>query len=163
MLMGQKYAGSEVLSMAVEIERKGMAFYENVAHAVKNVMAREVFQFLANEEKVHEATFKKMLRATDPKSSKSPYDTTEVVLYFRSLIDKRIFPDAIEGRAMKKELSNPGVATDSALVLEKDSILFYQELLPFTEKKDHKTIQDIIGEERGHISRILKLKKEFHV
>ena len=161
--MEEKYAGSEVLQMAVELEIKGKAFYDGVVEAVKDEKVRTIFQFLADEEVRHEKVFRNMLAELEPASKPSPYDDTEMMLYFRSLIDRKIFPEEHEGISMKKDLSNPSAAIRIALSLEKDAVLFFHELLTVTHEKDHSAVQRIIEEERDHIHRILRLKSELHV
>jgi len=158
--MGQSYAGSEVLRMAVEIEKKGKAFYDSVVNAVRDNKTKEIFQFLADEEVRHEKVFRSMLEEVEADSDRSPYDDTEMTLYFRSLIDRKIFPSGEEGEAMKKEIGVPEVAIKIAIGLEKDAILFFSELLRVTQEKEHPVINRIIDEERDHIHRILRLKAE---
>ena len=161
--MGEKYAGSEVLRMAVEMEKNGKTFYDSVIRAVKDERTQGVFQFLSDEEVRHEKVFREMLEGVEPRRGESPYDDTEMVLYFRSLIDRKIFPSEEEGESMKKDLDDPAVAIRIALSLEKDSILFYHELTRITEEKDRAVVGRIIEEERDHIHRILKLKEELGV
>ena len=158
--MAEKFAGSEVLQMAVELERNGKAFYDSVIRVVKEEKVRDIFQFLSDEEVRHEKVFKEMLEEVEPELPASPYDDTEMILYFRSLIDKKIFPGEDEGRSMKKDLSDPVAALRIALSMEKDSVLFYHELLPMTREKDRETMERIIEEERDHIHRILQLKSD---
>ncbi len=157
--MEVKYAGSEILRMAVEIERHGKAFYDSVIRVMKNPHARDIFQFLSDEEERHEDVFKRMLQKVEQKNE-SGYDDEEVIFYFRSLIEKKIFPTSEEAESMEKDLGDPVVAMHIALSLEKESILFYHELLPVTNEKDHPVIHQIIEEERNHIHRILQLKSE---
>lgn len=161
--MEMKYAGSEVLQMAVEIEKKGKAFYDEVVKTVKDERTREVFQFLADEEVKHEEIFKKMLKEVEVKREVSPYSDTDVILYFRSLVGQKIFPSEKEAELMKKELSESWVAILISLSLEKDSVLFYHEMLPVSQEKDHEVIKRIIDEERNHIHRILQLESELQV
>ena len=161
--MGVQYAGSEVLRMAVEIEKKGKAFYDGVVRSVKDERARDIFQYLSDEEVEHERVFRKMLDEVEAKTEASPYDDTETTLYFKSLIDKKIFPSAGEGEAMKEEMGNPAAAIRVALSLEKDAVLFFNELLRITEEKDRKAVERIIEEERDHIQRILRLKADLQV
>ena len=161
--MEKKYAGSEVLQMAVEIERKGKSYYDSIIKAVKDEKTRDVFQFLSDEEVRHEKVFKEMLEEIEPEPEGSPYDETEMILYFRFLIDRKIFPSPEEGESMKKVLDDPAVAIRIALSLEKDSVLFYHELLPITPEKDRQAVERIIDEERDHIRRILQLKTELNV
>lgn len=161
--MSSKYAGSEVLHMAVEIEKKGREFYESVARTQKNEKTQNVFNFLIDEEIRHEKLFKEMLKQVEKDMEKSVYDDTELILYFSALVDRKIFPDIEEGMDLQKQISDPAVALRVALSMEKDSILFYSELLNVTHKKDHAVINQIMEEERDHISRILNLKRELQV
>lgn len=160
--MGAKYAGSEILRMAVEMERHGKNFYDSVIRLMKNPQARDIFQFLSDEEERHEVLFKKMLQEVEQKN-KGDYDDEAVIFYFRSLIEKKIFPTSKEAKSMEKDLGDPLVAIHIALSLEKESILFYHELLPVTSEKDHSVIHKIIDEERDHIHRILNLKGELQL
>jgi rubrerythrin len=161
--MGDKFAGSEVLQMAVELEKKGKAFYDSVVAAQKDAKTKEIFQFLADEEVRHEKVFRTMLKDVETKTDQSPYDDTEMVLYFRSLIDRKIFPSEEEGPSLNEVVRDPGSAIRIALSLEKDAVLFFNELLHVSDKKDHKVIGKIIEEERDHIHRILLLKSDLHV
>lgn len=161
--MTEQYAGSEVLQMAVEIEKKGKAFYDGVVANMKDEKIRDIFQFLADEEVRHEKVFKQMLATLEGPSDSSPYDDTEMTLYFRSLIDRKIFPDEADGAAMRKEFSDAAAAIRIAISLEKDAVLFFSELLRITHEKDHKTVEHIIEEERDHIRRILALKSELGI
>ncbi|MBN2029187.1 ferritin family protein [bacterium] len=160
--MEAKYAGSEILQMAVEIEKHGKAFYDSVVRVMKNPQAREIFQFLSDEEERHEVIFRKMLQEVHQKNE-SGYDDETVTFYFRSLIEKKVFPTSEEAESMEKDLGDPLVAIHIALSLEKESILFYHELLPVTNEKDHPVIDKIIDEERDHIQRILKLKSDLQL
>lgn len=150
--MDLKYAGSEVLQMAVEIEKKGKAFYESVAGSVKDAKAVDLFRFLAAEEVKHQHLFQDMLKEVE--TIHGPYDNTEVILYFKALVDRRIFPSDKEGELMDQHLNDLSVATKIAVSMEKDSILFYYELLPAIREKDHDIIHKIIEEERNHILRL---------
>jgi len=161
--MGSLYAGSEVLQMAVEIERKGKAFYDGVVQAMGNEKVKSIFQYLSDEEVKHEKTFKQMLNKLETNPPESPYDDMEMIIYFRSLIDRKIFPSENEGSDMKNVLADPKAAIRIALSLEKDAVLFFNEMLQITNEKDHSVVQAIIEEEREHIKRILKLKDELKV
>ncbi len=161
--MELKYAGGEILKMAIEIEKTGKAFYDEVVQAVKDGKTKSVFQFLSDEEVKHEKTFRKMLQEIESVGEGTPFDDSEVTRYFRSLIGQKIFPSRHEGKHMKTELSDPSVAVRIAMSMEKDSILFYHEMIHVTQKKDHGVIEQIIEEERDHIRRINRLKSEMNI
>ena len=161
--MELKYAGGEILKMAIEIEKNGKAFYDEVIQAVKDEKAKIVFQFLSDEEVKHEQTFRTMLQEIESEPAKTPFDDIEITRYFQSLIGQKVFPSAHEGKYMKSEIGDPLVATRIALSLEKDSILFYHEMIPVTQQKDHAVIERIIEEEREHIRKIIQLRSEMDV
>ena len=161
--MELKYAGGEILKMAIEIEKNGRAFYDEVVQAVEGGKTKSVFQFLSDEEVKHEKTFRKMLQEIETVAAKTPFDDGEVTRYFRSLIGQKVFPSRQEGKYMKSELADPSVAARIALSLEKDSILFYHEMVPVTQEKEHVVIERIIEEEREHIRRIIQLKSEIDI
>ncbi len=161
--MNLKYGGGEILKMAIEIEKNGKAFYDEVVQAVKDEKAKSVFQFLSDEEVKHEKTFRAMLMEIESIAADTPFDNSEVTRYFQSLIGQKVFPSRHEGKYLKDELGDPSVAARIALGLEKDSILFYHEMVPVTQEKDHAVIERIIEEERDHIRRIIQLKSEMDV
>ena len=47
------FRASEILQMAIEIERSGWAFYEACVGAARDERVGEVFQFMTGEEKRH--------------------------------------------------------------------------------------------------------------
>ena len=159
--MSIAFAGSELLKMAVQLERKGKAFYDRVVNTVTDEKAKEIFQFLADEEVKHEQLFTEMLQKVESLPD-SPYDDTDMLSYFRALVDRQIFPEDEYAAEIKENADDPAVAIRIALSLEKDAVLYFHELAFRTEAEDQKIIEDIIAEERKHIQRILELKKEIN-
>jgi len=47
----------------------------------------------------------------------------------------------------QKKFKTPTAALDTAIELEKDSILFYNEIGNFVPESEHKPINEIIGQE----------------
>jgi rubrerythrin len=161
--MELKFAGGEILKMAIEIEKNGKAFYDAVVQKMKDEKVKSVFHYLSEEEVKHEKLFRKMLQSIESETVKGPFDDSEMTRYFRSLIGQRVFPSEQEGKFIKDHLENPSAAIRIAISLEKDSILFYHEMIPVTQEKDHPVIKNIIDEEREHIRRIIQLKSEMDV
>ena len=158
--MDLKYAGSEVLQMAVEIEKKGKAFYDGLAETVKDDKARDMFRFLSDEEIKHQIFFQQMLESIETVEPASPYDNADVKQYFRALIERRIFPSESEGGMLKEYLDDLVVATRIAISMEKDSILFYYEIKPVVQEKDHSVLDKIINEEKKHIKILAEFAEE---
>jgi rubrerythrin len=60
--MAMRFSADEVLEMAVELERRGIAFYENLSKKTSDQKSREIFIFLGEEEKKHLEYFQKNQR-----------------------------------------------------------------------------------------------------
>ena len=59
--MSISFSGSELINIAIGIERRGITFYDTSAKSTKNVTVRDVFQHLANMEREHIQIFHNML------------------------------------------------------------------------------------------------------
>jgi len=161
--MTEKYAGSELLQMAIQLEKEGREFYLTAAKAVHEPVVKDIFQYLADEEHKHEEIFRSMLDKGEDFGLTWPYDDYEMLLYFHSLTDTRVFPRASDVEELKKEIDNPASALHIALSFEKEAILFFSEIKAFVQPGQHHVIDGIIGEERKHIQKILLCRKQLNV
>ncbi|HDQ45146.1 MAG TPA: hypothetical protein ENN17_06585 [bacterium] len=157
--MPKGYNAAEVLTMAVELERMGKSFYDAILHDLDDPRAREIFQILSDDEVRHEKLFQDMMHAVAPAGASEPGDP-EIIAYFRELMDSRIFPSPSEILRIREKLGDPAAGIRIALTFEKDSILFFHEMLVFAPDDDQPVIKQIIDEERDHLLRILKLKQD---
>ena len=57
----KSFSGSDIVEIAVEIEKNGYDFYTKLSTQLKDQKAKEAFRFMANEEKQHIEDFKKMM------------------------------------------------------------------------------------------------------
>ena len=159
--MGSKYAGSEILQMAIEIEQKGKLFYENMADSINDLKVKKLFRFLAEEEVQHEIVFKKMLSSIETFTESSVFDQHELHLYFRSFVGDNVIPSKNQEKELLNDLGNINSALDKAFNLEKAAILYFHELKNLTNEKDSIIIDDIIREERIHIKKIFEIMEEY--
>jgi rubrerythrin len=151
-----RFAPSEVLSMAVELERKGIAFYEHLKSRATREDGKRMFQFLADEERQHLETFTRLLEET----GETVVDVNgEVSQYLGSIVETGVL-----SRVLKEEVSVEKMGFSEALGLgiqvEKESILFYQGFLPFVPREKQGWVEEVIAEEKRHFLRLVKLKEE---
>ena len=59
--MSISFSGSELIDIAIGIERRGIAFYDVMSKSTDNAAARDVFQRLADKEREHIQVFQGML------------------------------------------------------------------------------------------------------
>lgn len=150
------FAADELLDIAVGIEKNGQSFYKSMADRAYTESARSMYQFLADEEKRHEAIFERMrkdgIKITPLESYKGEYIT-----YLKSLIDSLVFHNQQDAGASKK-VGNEIDALITGIQAEKDSILFYSEMLNLSKETDRITLEAIIKEEKSHLRQLSEMK-----
>ena len=62
--MGNLLSAGEILEFAIYIEQNGYKFYVETIKKFKEKKLVELFQYLADEERKHEETFKALLKKT---------------------------------------------------------------------------------------------------
>ncbi|MBA7595116.1 hypothetical protein ES703_02075 [subsurface metagenome] len=158
--MGIKFSGYEIGEMAIQIERNGKAFYEELARKSNEADMRTFFKYLADQEDVHLERFKELRDRLSKEGYVAPYDWDEARDYLAALVSKEVFADENMGARLAKEAPDEATAFDAAIGLEKDSLLFYHEMMRFVNKADHPLIEAIAEEERKHITDLTQKRKE---
>lgn len=157
-----KLSAEEVLTIAQRAEENAARMYKKMAEKYES--EREVFMKLAEMENSHKNTFRKMqddLEEED-RSKKSPDPFSELQGYLEALADthggegRPAEMDRITG---KEKLSD---IIDRAVELEKNSILYYEELkavVPEVSGKDK--LDSIIIEEKKHVVTLSELAGKY--
>lgn len=155
--MSITFSGSELVEIAIGIERNGAAFYRALAQKTENDKARAIYQHLADEEIKHQNTFQGMLRSVGSYQPPEEY-AEDYRLYLKSLVDSSVFTDAAQAQRVAAKVASEAEALDVGIWAEKDSILFYTEMQNLVKPADHQVILDIINQERGHLNQLTQLK-----
>ncbi|WP_448517425.1 ferritin family protein [Pseudothermotoga sp.] len=143
---------SELLSIALNIEAEGYAFYSNLASVQVDETSKKLFQNLAHQEREHQEIFKKLIAEfSEMDSSRDNWVAEEVAGYLKSYAKMSIFPTMTKMKQM-----NSAEALKLAVEVEKDSIIFYSELLPYAGN-ERETIKKVISEEKRHLMDLLAL------
>ncbi|MFW5985884.1 MAG: ferritin family protein [Halanaerobiales bacterium] len=147
----------EVLEMAKNIELRGRDFYRNQAAKTDKEEMKELLNKLADDEDDHYQTFSKIEAEVREKSDDDIeyiYDP-EVSAYLDALIQFSVFPQ--EGEV---KVDSALEILDIAKQAEKDSILFYYEMLEYNEGKTKEVIKKLINEEKEHLLDLIKIEAE---
>jgi rubrerythrin len=152
------FSGSELLEIAIGIERNGMAFYQALADKTGNRDIKDIYNYLAGEEKKHLDTFQGMSDSLGQIKPPETY-TEEYMLYLKSLVDSAVFSNVNEAQQKAGKMSNEIEALDTGIQAEKDSILFYMELQNLVRERDRKVVLNIVDEEKKHLRQLSELKK----
>ena len=152
------FSGSELLEIAIGIERNGMEFYQALADKTGKRDVKDIYIYLAGEEKKHLDTFQGMSDSLGQVKPPETY-TEEYMLYLKSLVESAIFSNVTEAQQKAAKLANEIEALDTGIQAEKDSILFYTELQNLVRERDRKVVLNIVDEEKKHLRQLSELKK----
>lgn len=161
--MGVKFSGYEIGEMAIQIERNGKAFYEALAAKSNDNDLKTFFEYLANQEIEHMERFKELRDTIANEGYAAPYDWDEARDYLAALVSREVFTEENLGARLAAEAPGESAAFDAAIRLEKDSLLFYHEMMRFVNKTEHPFIEAIAAEERKHITNLNEKRKERNV
>ncbi|MCX6579820.1 MAG: ferritin family protein [Candidatus Aminicenantes bacterium] len=150
---------SEILEFAVYIEQKGYQFYTESAKKLNDLKLMGLFNVLAEEELMHEHSFKKLQKEVGSFTPEESYDG-EYQGYMKDYL--KTFTPTTNEKMIKlvKRVNSVGDAVEMALGFEKDSVVFYNLLKNFVSGESKKMVDNIIQEEVRHVLRLNNFKSE---
>ena len=157
--MSISFSGGELLAIAIDIERRGIVFYDVMAKSAENGEVRLVFQALVDMEHRHVQTFQAMLAEAGSDKNEEAYSGEEAA-YLKSLVESNIFSDDAITSELFTSLDNDIEALEMAIGLEKDSILFYYQIKDIIPQKEQLLLERIIAEEKSHLRDLSKAKRQ---
>jgi len=157
--MSIAFSGTELINIAIGIERRGIVFYDIMAKSTENAIARDTFQSLADMERAHVQTFYNMLTEASKYQVPETY-AEEYTAYLQALVDSAIFTDDMITSEMATKAESDIEALELAISGEKDSILFYYEMKDIVPQPAQSTVNRIIAEEKSHLRQLSELKKK---
>lgn len=156
--MGIFFSASEIIQFALRIEENGAAFYELMAKKVRTKEIKDMFSFLAEEERNHWQTFNDMLSKVEKYTPPESYPG-EYFEYLKAFADEYIFTKEKTGQMLARQIKSAKEALKFAIDIEIASILYYIEAKNLVPKKQREIIDRIIEEERKHYLKLIKIKK----
>ena len=147
------FSDLEGIRIAIEMEKRGEAFYRRAARVSRSDEAIAMLNALAADEMNHRAEFERLYRNESGALSAIAYDE-ETNAYLSAIAAEFIFPEglmALRGVGFEK----PEAVLQNAIQSEKDSVLFYTELtVHATDAHARDVFSEIIRQERGHLYRL---------
>lgn len=157
--MAVAFSGSELINIAIGIEKRGIAFYDVMARSTDNATARSAFQYLSDMERDHVRIFQGMLGEAD-RYQPAEAATGEYAGYLQALVDSAVFTDDLATSEVATHTGNDLEALELAIGAEKDSILFYYQLGEMIPPPDRAVVNKIIAEEKSHLRELSDLRKQ---
>jgi rubrerythrin len=144
----------EVIEMAVQTEKKGYEFYNEMAEKFKdNPDIHELFAKLAVREQVHEKRFEELKEIIGENVAEN---WEEVSRYMRSLVESAFFLGKEKASAHMQSIENYRAAVGFALAFEKETLLYFYSMRDAVLEKD--IVDEIINEEQSHIMWLTRFK-----
>ncbi len=151
--MAKFMSATDAVAAAVEVERKGHAFYSSARDKAQNKDDRDFFDFMANAELEHEKIFQAMLGRLGGVTLPAGSDDEEYLLYLETLLDTHTL------FAKNSENSTQASPLAQALQFEKDSILFFNALERLVPENEKQYLHACVAEEASHIQAICRYMK----
>ena len=150
-----RFAPSEILTMAVELERRGIDFYRKLQKSA-SAGAQEVFAFLAGEEEKHLAFFSDLLGALEVEDTF--VENEEVAGYVGAIVENGVLGKVLEDQL--PPASSLADALEVGMQVEKESVLFYQGFSPLVNPAKKQWLEEVIEEEKRHFLKLAAMRKE---
>ena len=146
---------ADIREIAVQIEKNGEAAYRKAAEMVKDSAVREIFIWMAEEEKVHRSFFKG-IEASEPITE----EQRELEVMGRQLLQEMVADQTFSlDREMLVETDDFVEALTQAQMLEQDTIMFYEFLLNLvSDDETREQLELVIEEEKRHIEQLEVMK-----
>lgn len=145
------FSVNEILDMAIQLEKNGESVYRNAVDKVTNPDLVSLLIWMADEEANHRRWFLEVKRNVEMHSI-NPFMAEMTRQVFEGILGDKSFSHR------DVDFSRVGRVDDLIgifLEFEKDTILFYETLIPFIEDDDTlQNIKKIIAEENNHIKKL---------
>ncbi len=157
--MVKKFSACEIIEIGIQIEKNGKDFYERLADMTPSPDAAKALKELSEAEDSHIKTFREIFSGSCSYQPEGAYPD-EYFLYMNSLASDYVFTKEGEGRNAISIVKTYREGIELGISLEKDSILFYQEMKKFVPPGEREKIDKLIDNEKEHLTRLVELKKE---
>jgi len=139
------------MDMAVAAERSAEAFYKAL------FPDHNLFNQLARDENIHIEKFMLLLSRLDMVTYSTEETLTQAYLNIQILDKTGIIGNLRKGKKRAEEASDLESAIETAVQLEKDTLLFYQNLATELENAEKQVMQEIIHQEHEHLQKVENL------
>jgi len=145
----------EALKIAIVTENRGERFYHAASKKIEDGSMKGMLEDLAVQEREHAETFKALYDKA--LKSKGQYDDTylfdpEVAPYLEAIFETAVFPSEARLDEIVETISGPADVLHLGIRAEKESILFYTEMVinsQYSEAKE--AFRAILKEEKKHL------------
>jgi len=157
--MGTVFSGDEIVKLAVKTEETGYEFYKAAFDKTSNDGLKKLFKYLADAELKHKAVYEGLKDIIGEPAQGVPTDWDELDLYVKAMVDSSFFLGGDKNINMAAKAADDKSAVDFAIGFEKDTLLFFYQILDVVKPANKPVIEKIIAEEKDHIRKLAEIKK----
>lgn len=156
--MANVFGGNEIVEMGIQIEKNGKDFYDTLSAKSKDEKAKDIFCYLAEQEKKHIDIFEKILQAVHKYEPPESYPG-EYFAYMKALASEYVFTKKNKGKEIAKSTKSDREAVELGIKFEKDSILFYEGMQKVVPDNQRKIVDALIAQEKEHLCDLYNIKE----
>lgn len=153
------FKSAQIVEFAIGIEKNGEAFYQALAQKLTDPATRQAVESLAKAESQHIIDFQAVRDRLGDYDIPEQYPG-EYEAYVKVLIDENVFGKAPEIEKLVAQVPSDVEALNLAIRFEKESILFFTELMRLVSNTDRQPIWELIRQEQEHILKLVELKNK---
>ena len=150
---------AEVIDLGIEKEKKRRDFYGRVSKAFEEDDMKKLFSRLRDWEDEHIKKFAQIRDTVNVDESHESYEG-ELAEYMKALVDDILY-NQVSAEDFAKNVKSPKTAIQYGIGFEKDSILFFSELLIYMEPVHTGKVRILIDEEKKHIIYLSELRRKY--
>lgn len=148
------FTAAEAIEMAMEIEKNGELFYNEVAAKSADSEAKALFEDLAAQERGHYRVFEKMLGDVRLAPGLPAAEYGQYEAYLQVALENALFAGPDKALTLARQAQDRETALRAAMGFEKDTLLFFYDLREMVSEPDKASISNIIREEKTHLRRL---------
>lgn len=148
--MGELFEVAELVRVAVEDEKTGVAFYSKLADNMRDPDLRKTFADLAEQERYHQRRFEEMLETMGEYKAPERY-SGEYTSYLTALTTGRAFPDEETAMHMAEQCKDGLSAVELSDRFERDTLILMQEMRKLVPERHRPIVDELADEERAHL------------
>jgi len=155
--MGILLSGADIIDLAVQTEVQGEAFYREAVSKADTKEARDLFTYLAEQEKQHKLVFSQMGDSIVI-ADLEPAEWQEALDYINATVSQTFFSDGTPIRAIP-DGSTVREMVERAIDFEQQTLLFFYTLRDMVKPANRALVDSIVAEERIHVRRLAAMRK----
>lgn len=158
--MPDLFSARELIEVAIREEQTAGVFYRAAARQTDSAELEAFMLKVAVMEDDHERKFRGLLNRVGAYQPAGESYGGEYESYMAYLTEGRIFPLGQDAVEMAKRQASDEEAVETSVEMEKNTLLFYHEMIRFVPANERPLLEDIINEERQHIKDFAAYKAE---